>query len=83
MSNLVHSHETLTSSQFELLKAQVFQANEETIEKLASHCKTLDLKNPNHIPVQLTLMAKIHELEDEIDNLATLTYQKYLSLTLL
>ena len=68
-----------TSKQFENAKAQVINANLHQIELLASHCSSLDLKNEIHIQVQLVLMAKISELEDEIEALQAFTYETYLN----
>lgn len=67
-----------TSKQFENAKAQVINANLYQIELLASHCDSLDLKNPVHIQVQLVLMAKISALEEELETLHKLPLEKYL-----
>lgn len=68
-----------TSKQFEKAKAEVINANLHQIELLTSHCSSLDLKNEIHIQVQLVLMAKISELEDELDVLQDYTYETYLN----
>ncbi|OZS79477.1 hypothetical protein CF394_00805 [Tetzosporium hominis] len=65
-----------TSKQFENAKAQVINANLHQIELLASHCDSLDLNNPIHIQVQLVLMAKISELEEELEALHKFSYEK-------
>lgn len=67
------------SKQFENAKEQVIKANLYQIELLTSHCSSLDLKNEIHIQVQLVLMAKISELEDELDALQDYTYETYLN----
>ena len=41
-----------------------------------SCCDSLDLKNESHIQVQLVLMAKISELEEELEALQTISYDK-------
>ena len=67
-----------TSKQFEDAKAQVISANLHQIELLASHCGSLDLKNPVHVQVMLVLGWKIRELEEELETLQTISYDRHL-----
>jgi len=67
-----------TRAQFEYAISQVANENVRQIEQLASHCNSLDLKNPVHVQVMLVLGWKIRELEEELEVLEKHTYEDYL-----